>query len=93
MLNFLQFLEQKQSEFQILKKNKVKLNDKERQIAINKKAVWHMSNLSKPTPAIWKSEKTDGTFVYVTNTHRCYQTSSTLDGAIKKFHDIVKDTA
>jgi hypothetical protein len=91
--NFIQFLESKKTEFSILKDNKVLLKDEERERAIAKKAVWHMSNSTKPTCAIWKSKKPNGSIVYVTNTHRCYQTSPTLDGAIKKFHDVVKDTA
>lgn len=94
-MDFYQFLEQKRSEIEILKSNRLDLTDTERSIVIKKKAVWHhnLRDPSKPTPAVWKSKNSKGEIVYVTNTHRVYQVAKTLDGAIKKYHDVVKDTA
>lgn len=80
-------------DFKALKKRKVPLTDEERDAVMKAKAVWHPANHDKPTSAVWKSKKANGETVYVTNTHRCYQTAPTLKGAINKFHTVVKDTA
>ena len=94
MNRFNVFLEsKKRSEFEILKKNKVSLTDDERKKAFEKKAIWNPSNLKNPVSAIWKSKNSNGDFTYVTNTHRVYQTAKTIDGAINKFHNVVKQTS
>jgi hypothetical protein len=86
-------LENKISEFKNLKNNKVALSPEERTEVIRTKAVWQSSSDSKPTPAVWKSVLKNGKTKYVTNTHRAYNTASTLKGAIKKFHTFIKGTA
>jgi hypothetical protein len=80
-------------EFAKLRLNQVKLTPEERQECLDKKAVWHF-NRGGPTPAVWKSrDPITGKLTYVTNTHRAYNTASTLEGAIKRFHDFIKSTA
>lgn len=90
MFDFIQFIEQK-SEFNVLKSNKIPLTDQEREIVFKKKAIWHFND--KPTSAVWKSKKSNGEIVYGCNTHRCYQIAKTLNGAISKFHKVVKGTS
>jgi hypothetical protein len=80
-------------EFKTIKDNKIPLTDEERDDCMKAKAVWHPENHDIPCCAIWKSKGKDGKIVYGSNTHRCYQTSNTLKGAIKKFHEVVKETA
>lgn len=80
-------------DFKALKKRKFALEPEEREQAIKAGAVWHPANHDKPVCAIWKSKKASGEVVYGCNTHRVYQTASTLKGAIGKFHNVVKDTA
>ncbi len=79
-------------DFKTLKKNKVKLSDEEREKAMNADAVWHFNGPDKPVCAIWKSE-VDGKTYYGTNTHRAFNTASTLKGAISKYHSFIKGTA
>lgn len=83
----------KKSEMEILKKNRTSLTEGERNQVMKEKAVWHNGPGGKEVPAVWKSKNSKGKIIYVTNTHRCYQTAPTLEGAIKKFHDVVKQTA
>jgi hypothetical protein len=83
---------EKISEIENLKKNKVKLSPEEREEVLKNKAVWHHGLNGKESPAIWKS-KIGNKFVYVTNTHRAYAKASTLKGAIKKYHKVIKGTA
>lgn len=80
-------------DFEKLKKNKVPLTDEEHKECMKRKAVWNPSHLNKPVPAVWKSKDKNGNVTYVTNTHRAYNTASTLKGAIKRFHDFIKGTA
>jgi hypothetical protein len=94
--NFLELLEAK-SEFKKLQDNKVPLTPEERKECMDKKAVWHFhygrDGKKQDTPAVWKSKNSDGTFTYVTNTHRAYNTAKTLKGAIGRFHKFIKGTA
>lgn len=85
---------ERKSEMEVLKNNKKPLTPEERDEVMKKDAVWNLGPHGKPTPAVWKSvnPKTNKT-TYVTNTHRVYQTASTLAGAISKYHSVVKDTA
>lgn len=91
--------EKKKSAFEVLKDNKVPLTPEERKECIDKKAVWHFhhgtvkNRKTNTTPAIWKSKKKDGSFVYVAATHRAYQVRDTLKGAISIFHSFIKGTA
>ena len=82
------------NEFKALKKHKQPLSPEEREECMDKKAVWHPSHLPSPTPAVWKSvnPKTKKT-TYITNTHRAYNTASTIGGAIGRFHKFIKSTA
>jgi hypothetical protein len=81
------------SNFQRLQENKVKLTPEERAEVMKRKAVWHF-NGGGPSPAVWKSvNKRTGEVTYVTNTHRAYNTASTLKGAIGRFHNFIKSTA
>jgi hypothetical protein len=75
-----------------LKKTKELLDGEERQKAMDAKCVWHMGKDGEASCAIWKA-KVNGKTWYVSNTHRCYQARPTLDGAIKAFHEVVKETS
>lgn len=81
------------SMFKQLKKNRVPLTPEERATCMKAKAVWHGGPNGEETCAIWKSKNVDGKFTFVTNTHRAYNTSTTLNGAIGRFHSFIKDTA
>ena len=81
----------KASEIQRLKKQRIPLTEEEREECLKKKAVWHFTG--KPTPAVWKAKQANGKIIYVTNTHRAYNTASTLKGAISKYHSFIKTTA
>lgn len=78
-------------DFKTLKKHRIELDADERAKCMEKKAVWRM-NGNGPTPAVWKSEIGGKTW-YVTNTHRAYNVTPTLDGAIGRFHKFIKSTA
>lgn len=76
-----------------LKKNKIPLTDEERDEVMKSKAVWHHGQNGKPSPAVWKSKDKKGKITFVTNTHRAFNTASTLKGAISKYHSFIKGTA
>jgi hypothetical protein len=86
----LEKLTEKKSKFRSLKEHRQPLTDEERKECLNRKAVWHF--IDTPSPAVWKSIK-DGETTYITNTHRAYNTASTLSGAIDRFHNYIKGTA
>ena len=90
-MKFTQFLVEA-AEMETLKKNKKPLTDEERDLCMKRKAVWHHGNQGAPSPAVWKSVA-NGKTTYVTNTHRAYNTASTMKGAIKRYHDFIKGTA
>lgn len=81
------------SEFSKLQANKKPLTVDERDECLHAKAVWHFGKNGAPSPAVWKSVNKNSTTTYITNTHRAYKTASTLKGAIKWYHDFIKDTA
>ena len=81
------------SAFASLKQRRVPLTPEERKLVMGRGAVWHHGPNEEDTPAVWKSEGSDGKTVYVTNTHRAYNTAPTLDGAIARFHKFIKSTA
>lgn len=83
----------RRSHFQVLKANKKPLTKAERDTVIKAKAVWHNGPNGKPTAAVWKSADSKGNTVYVTNTHRAYNTARTLKGAITRYHTFIKGTA
>ena len=85
-------VEKKKSEFQKLKDCQVKLTAEERAECLKKKAVWHF-NKGSPSPAVWKAIDKNGKTTYITNTHRAYNTATTLKGAIGKYHSFIKGTA
>lgn len=73
--------------FKALQKHKVELTSDEKRIAKEKKAVWSDGRL-----AVWKAEMPGGEIVYVSNTHRAYNTAPTLKGIISRFHNFIKST-
>ena len=83
----------RRSRIAVLKENRIELDPEERETVLKAKAVWHHGPNGQESPAVWKSKDSKGEIVYVTNTHRCYQTGETLGEAIKAFHEVVKDTA
>lgn len=84
--------EKAKNEFQILKDNKKPLSNEEHKEVMDGKAIWH-HNGGKPSPAVWKSIDKNGKVIYVTNTHRAFNTASTLKGAIERYHKFIKSTA
>jgi hypothetical protein len=77
------------SAFQKLMDNKVSLTDEEKAIVKERDAVWQNGDM-----AVWKSvHPKTGKVTYVTHTHRAYQATPTLKGAISKFHSFIKSTA
>jgi len=89
----LQLLERKNS-FKVLEDNKVPLTDEERKIVIDSDATWHHGKNGEPSPAVWKSvDKKTNKITYITNTHRAYNTATTLKGAINRYHKFIKGTA
>ncbi len=90
----MQYIEsKKKSHIRVLKDNLTPLSEEEKEKVIKEKAVWHHGPNGEESPAVWKSKDSKGKITYVTNTHRAYQDSPTLDGAIKAFHDFIKSTA
>jgi hypothetical protein len=91
-MDFLSFVNE--SDFKELEKNKVDLTPEERAEVMKRKAVWHHGPQGQETPAVWKSVNTKtGKTTYITHTHRAYNTSSTLKGAISRYHNFIKSTA
>ena len=88
----LSLLNESGPDFDILEKYKVKLTDTERAQVMKAGAVWHFSQNDKPSPAIKKSVVRSKTYFYC-NTHRCFQSTKTLNGAIKKFFDVVEPSS
>lgn len=90
-MTFGQFLTEK-NDFEKLKKNKVPLDPEERQLCMDRDCTWNFTG--KPTPAVWKSkDPKTGKVTYITNTHRAYNTATTVKGAIRRYHDFIKGTA
>lgn len=85
--------EKRKSEFEVLEKNKVPLTPEERKEVMDADAVWHMGKDGSPSPAVWKGKNSKGEMIYVTNTHRAYNTAKTLKGAISRYHKFIKSTA
>jgi predicted nucleotidyltransferase len=75
-----------------LKKNKNPLTDEERKMVMDAHATWHHGPNGEKTPAVWKAAINGKTW-YVTNTHRAYQAKPTIKGAIRAFHDVIKQTS
>jgi hypothetical protein len=88
----LSLLNESGPQFDILEKGKINLTDDERERVMIAKAVWHFGSNGKPSPAIKKAIVRGKTYYYC-NTHRCYQSAKTLDGAIKKFFDVVEPSS
>ena len=84
-----------ENNFKQLKKNQIPLTPEERKECFKKKAVWHFykGEGKTTTPAVWKAKDKDGKIIYITNTHRAYNTAPTLKGAISRFHKFIKGTA
>lgn len=88
-------------EFDSLKKNKVELTPEEKKKVFQKNAVWHNTysinpltgKKEKKNSAIWKAKDSKGNVTYVTHTHRAYNTATTLDTIINKYHNFIKGTA
>lgn len=92
-MNFKLFVEsKKEPDFKTLKKNKVELTEEERKKVFDAKATWNNGIKGKPTSAVWKSKINDEIW-YITNTHRAYNVSKTLDGIINRYHKFIKTTA
>lgn len=82
--------------FDALKKGKVPLTPDERQKVMAAKATWNQG-IAKggkrfPVPAVHKSVVGGKTWFY-TNTHRAYNVTPTLQGAIGRYHKFIKGTA
>jgi len=90
MSTFKEFLVET-SEMEQLRKNKKPLTDEECDIVKKSKATWIWRG--KVTKAVWKSVDKNGKTTYVTNSHRAYNTATTLQGAIDRFHEFIKGTA
>ena len=88
MLTFKQYLEERKSEMEVLKKNRTTLSDEEREMCKKKKATWSNGDV-----AVWKSKRTNGDDVFVTSTHRAYKTANNIGDAINHFHNGIKQTA
>ena len=84
---------ERKSQMDVLKANRKPLTPEERETVMNAKAVWHHGPNGEETPAVWKSSDSKGKIIYVTNTHRAYNTAPTVKGAIERFHNFIKDTA
>jgi len=85
--------EAKKTKFKKLEDNKIPLTDEERKQVMDAKATWNHGPNGEPTPAVWKSKKSNGDIVYITNTHRAYQDRPTLKGAISIYHSFIKGTS
>lgn len=78
--------------FETLKENRVNLSDEERAKIMEAKAVWHHGPNGEATPAVWKSIVRGETW-FVTNTHRAYNVTKTVEGTIRRFHRFIRSTA
>ena len=89
------FLEREKiaSLYKTLKTNKVPLTPEERSLVMERKAVWHHGPHGEETSAVWKSIDKNGKVTYITNTHRAMNSTSTLKGAIARYHNFIKGTA
>ncbi len=75
-----------------LQKGRALLSRKEHERVMEASAVWHHGPNGRATPAVWKSIVGDEVW-YITNTHRAFATTRTLEGAIQKYHGFIKSTA
>lgn len=80
------------SKFQALEKNRVPLSPEERDLVMKRKATWNHGPNGEPTPAVWKSVR-DGGATFVTATHRAYNISPSIKGAINRYHRFIKGTS
>ena len=84
----------RKSSMQVLKDNRVPLSNEERKIVMERDATWHHGQNGERTPAVWKSlNKKTGKVTFITNTHRAYNTSNSVRGAINRYHKFIKGTA
>lgn len=81
-------LTEAKSEMEVLKDNKIPLEDEERDKVMKAGAVWHHGPKGEATPAVWKSKNSSGDVKYVCSTHRAYEVSDTLAAAIKSYKSI-----
>jgi hypothetical protein len=91
-MTFSQFLLNESPEWKTLEKNKVPLSSEEREQVMDSGAVWHHAPNGGPSPAVWKSV-VNGKEWFITNTHRLFKACPTINGAITKFHKVVKQTS
>jgi len=96
------FESKKKSDFDKLKDNKIPLTDEERKECFRQDALWHYATSINPLNgkkerkvcAVWKSKNPKtGKITYVTHTHRAYNTATTLQAAINKYHNFIKGTS
>jgi hypothetical protein len=88
------YINERKSKFKKLQDNKIPLTDEERQECLDAKATWNHGLNGKPSPAVWKSINPKTKEVtYITNTHRAFNISPTLKGAIGRYHKFIKGTA
>ena len=89
-----------------LLKYRIELTKDELDQVFKRKAVWHHGPKGEETSAVWKAFDMDKAsklihgmpkegppFIYVTNTHRAFNTAPSLKGAISRFHKFIKSTA
>ena len=88
ILGCMEKIAEKRYKFKDLQKYKIPLTAEEKRIIKESKAMWSSSDY-----AIWKAFMPTGDTVYVTNTHRAFNTAPTLKGAISRFHNFIKSTA
>ena len=82
------------NEYDTLKKHKKPLSDEERDECMDREAIWHHGPNGAPSPAVWKSVcPKSGKTTFITNTHRAWNTATTMKGAIKRYHDFIKSTS
>ena len=74
-------------------KNRVPLTDEERKQVMDSKAVWHHGPDGAASPAVWKSVNKEGKATFITNTHRAWNKSPSIKGAIGRYHSFIKSTA
>lgn len=85
---------EKKNKLEIFQDNKVSLTPEELKKVMDADAVWNLSPSNKPSPAVWKSKNPKtGEITYITDSHRAYNTATTLKAAIGRFHDFIKGTS